>query len=582
MLLSAPVRAEVTRKLHHLVAPSVILDFAEAELLRYLEQIFGASGSSASSLPVLFTDELSDTTPLRFDGYRITVLSGSVTIAAAQERGMLYGVYGLLRMLGCSFVFPGAERERIPRLTHCTLPEGVTEQSPWIEFRGLCLYDTTAKTLPETLDAVDWMAKSSYNMLLTSIHRKDDTIGEVHAILWDEIGDELFPQLQKRGIAVEMSEHSTDYFFPREKLFAQHPDWFALIDGKRTAGQICYANADAVQAYAHSYAEFAKKNHQLQWLGVWPLDGGDYCQCAACRDPLTVLRSSMAVAAAVQQVRPDLLVEHLAYTPQSFTRPEQPLPKNMTVLVCDANDHTAYEWGQRTKDGGGAFYFDYRTGDHYRFCANLWINPFYCRELVNTFAAYGYRGVVSLYLPVTSWWQSSLNYYYLARFYANPTATVEEVTHTLATELFGAAQAAQMTDILMKIFTELQDQTLWSRQPFAPRHLKSDSAQRSTALDAAHHARFQEVTEQLERQLDSVAFAESSPAAQSLDYLRAYVRLQELFYRCVDQYDNSRDTPARAEPFFEELAALAERYGAVFIHEEYARWRIAGRDSLLK
>ena len=222
---------------------------------------------------------------------------------------------------------------------------------------------------------VDWMGKNGYNFLLTSIHREDDTEQGDHAILWDEIGDVLLPELQKRGIVIDMSEHSTDFFFPREELFRQHPEWFALENGVRCPSQICYSNPEAVEVFGDRLAAFAADKPWIRFLGIWPLDGGGYCQCEACKDPLTIYRANRRIAEKLAAVRPDVIAEYLAYRPQSYTRPDEDLPKNMSALVCSVRDQVAYEWALRAKGAGGAFYFDYNTGDHYRWRSNLWLNP---------------------------------------------------------------------------------------------------------------------------------------------------------------------------------------------------------------
>ncbi|QTH43149.1 DUF4838 domain-containing protein [Cohnella sp. LGH] len=558
---------------------SPILAFARQQLDIYIERIFDSEAEPGRRLDVIFTSRTD--AELRHDGYSVTIGANEVTIASAMERGILYGVYEWLRMLGCRFTFPAARLEIVPQIKSIELEEQTVRKSPWLEFRGLCLYDTTGETLGQTIDRVDWMAKNNYNLLLTSIHRTDDSVDGMHAILWDEVGDKLLPELRKRGIAIDMSEHSTDYFFPREHWFALHPEWFSFIDGKRVPRQICYSNPDAVREYASSFAAFARENHYFQLLGIWPLDGAGYCECDRCRDPLTLLRANFYIADEIRRIRPDLLVEHLAYTPQSFARPREELPSNMSVLVCNVNDQVAYEWGVVAKNGGGAFYFDYHTGDHYRFRSNLWINPFYVREMVNTFAAYDYRGIVSLYLPIASWWQASLNYYYLSRFYYEPTASVEELTAELSADLFGARNRSSMTKVLMEIFRQLQDQTLWSGMPHKHSYYSEHISARNRELDRLHLEKMEITLRRIETWINEADYEGASPSEQTqLDYVREYVRLQRLYFCCIDQYDADIDRPERAEPYFHALGELEQRYGSVFISENYARWRIIGRDNI--
>lgn len=559
----------------HFGASPVTL-FAAEELTRYFEKIF-QNGKSATRLEVIFS--LDETQAILNDGSSICINEDEIVISASKPTGILHGVYEVLRMIGCRFLFP--DHEYVPTLCNLELENGKTLQNPVIEFRGLCLYHTTAQTLPQTLTAIDYMAKNGYNLLLTSISRHDDAVLGTHAILWNEIKDDVLPELVKRGILVDMSEHSTDYFFDRNKWFKLHPEWFSMIAGKRSPLQICFSNQAAIVEYAKAYVEFAETHHDFAILGTWPLDGGGYCECEGCKDPLAVYRANKYIANEISKVRPDLVVEHLAYTPQSFSRPNEKLPSNMSALVCSVKDTVAFEWGLKAKNGGGAFYFDYGTGDHYRFRSNLWINPFHSSDMVNTFYSYEYRGIISLYLPITATWQASLNYYYLSKLYYNPNADIEELTASLCIDLFGQKNAPVMTEAMMIIFKELQNQILWSGLPHKQDYFAEHITGRNRSIDRMHREKFESICKKLERLLATADLTDCDEfEKRQYELLCSYINLQWLYFTCCDQYDADCDTPQKAEPYFNELALLTQKYGSVFIPESYARWRIVGRDNI--
>ncbi|MCM3749032.1 DUF4838 domain-containing protein [Paenibacillus pasadenensis] len=580
MRLQAPLSVRYEYDAFTLEPDSPTLAFARDQLDAYLARIFtGGDPDRQQQLTVRFTNL--SAAELCFDGYAIEVNASAVTIASTLERGFLYGVYELLRIIGCRFLFPDAELEQIPHLTEFQLEERTIVKKPWMEYRGMCLYDTSRNTFERTRDTIDWMAKNNYNLLLTSIDRPDDSVDGAHSILWNEIANELLPELRKRGIAIDMSEHSTDYFFPRDHWFELHPEWFSLFDGKREPLKLCYSNEDAVREYANSFVQFVQQDDYYQFIGTWPLDGGGYCQCEGCRDSQAILRANAYIADEIAKVRPDLIVEHLAYTPQSFDRPQGDLPRNMSVLVCNVNDQVAYEWGMKAKHAGGAFYFDYHTGDHYCFRSNLWINPDYIREMVNTFAAYDYRGIVSLYLPITSWWVASLNYAYLSRLYYEPTASIEELTSELSADLFGSRNRDLTTAILMLVQGQLQDSTLWSGTPHKHVYYCEHITGRNRELDRLHAERFASTMSDIESKFNRIDLTDASPFEHmQLECLREYVRLQDLYFRCVDQYDADVDSPTKAEPYFQALRDAESRLVQAFITERYARWRIVGRDNI--
>ena len=551
----------------------LVLNFAAEELSRYLGLILAQESGEIS----IFLEPSEK--ELRYDGYRIVCRDRKIRIQAACARGILHGAYELLRKLGCRFTFPGEARQHLP--SQVSILSQIDETyEPWLEYRGICLYHTTKQTWQKTLDAVDWMAKNGYNLLLTSICRPDDSVQEEHAILWEEIGEKLLPELQKRGIEIDMSEHATDYFFPREKLFPEHPEWFSLKEGKRQPIQICYSNPEAVEAYADNLAAFAADKPWIRFLGIWPLDGGDYCDCEGCRDPLAIYKANVRIAEKLAAVRPDLTVEHLAYTPQSFARPTEKAPENMSVLVCSVRDKIASEWALCTKNGGGAFYFDYNTGDHYRWRSNLWLNPYWCREMVNVMAAYGYRGIVSLYLPVECWWQSSINYWYLRRFYYNPAADIVELTKELAEELFSSACKEQMADILLDIYKKVQDPVLWNGMPFKFEWFQERLWNRNQALDSVHLSIMRQELCQLRESLDRISVPKQNLFSHNRKLLEQYLELQRLYYENIDQFHAESDTQAQADPYFAFLHQLEQQEDSPFITEQYARWRIIGRDNI--
>lgn len=557
---------------------SLILNTAKAQLEEYLYKIFGKGENRLNiSFNVMSCEDL------QHDGFILNVSDGCIEIISPLERGVLHGAYELLKALGCLFMFPKKSMEVVPRHESFVLENGKRVKNPLIELRGLCLYQLGKKTITQALECIDFMAKNCYNLLLTSIHREDDTDGFCHEILFKEVQEQLLPLLQSRGIVIDMSEHSTDCFFPRDKLFKQRPEWFSLQNGKRTAGQICYANKEAVESYISAFVEYVKNNHSFQIIGTWPLDGGGYCQCEECQNPLLIYNVVCQIAEKIGEVRPDLIVEHLAYTPQSFTRPSQPLPKNMSVLVCSEKGTIAYEWGKCAQNSGGAFYFDYCTGDNYRYRANTIINPYYINTMVNNFATYKYRGIVSLYLPITAWWQSGINYWLLGESYYNPFESAEQQMERLAAGLFGKENAHILKDALYLTVSRLQSKLLWSSHPHKHTYMAGHNDNRPKQLDALHLKEYCEIYRQIMQIIDNADLnVMTAYEKQQLEYFKAYLALQKIYYTDIDMFDSATQNESQANRYLSALSKLEQSPDNPFISENYARWRIIGRDNILK
>ncbi|MEG1571228.1 MAG: DUF4838 domain-containing protein [Clostridia bacterium] len=554
-----------------------ILAFAHSEAVGYLKRML----PSGYVLPTL-TFTMAAVHGVEHDGFSASLNSGQAIITAPKARGVLYGVYALLEKLGCRFTFPRPQMEVVPGLERLPDIEAFTE-SPVMQCRGLCLYGLNREALAETLMTVDWMAKNRYNFLLASEKRECDAVQGFNGVLYGEVRDEVTPELQKRGIVLDMSEHSTDCFFSRKDLYPKHPEWFALCNGKRIPYQMCYANEEATDYYAAQYAAYAAAHPEMQMLGVWPLDGGFYCQCEQCKNPSTVARAVAKVARAVHAVRPDLVVEHLAYTPQSYPIPDFEMEPNMCVLVCAKTDGIAQDWARHMEKNQGAYYFEYNTADNYRWRANVWIQPDYCRWIVGRMASMNYMGMVSLFLPIQSWWIAAVNYAFLRRAYWDVTFDRDTALTELCAELFGTgAEAGKAAFELM--LDQVQRRELWQRFPHADLdgYEWESFDQRNASLDAA---RASKVRSGVQSALGILTHMDKSQltAAQEL-HLRcftAYIHIVGLCHQWVDGFDGGCDEwQGRLEPLFDYLEQLQKELGPVFITPEYARWRLIGRDNV--
>ena len=135
---------------------------------------------------------------------------------------------------------------------------------------------------------------------------------------------------------------------PPSRYFADHPDYYSLVDGKRKCSsdsQLCLSNPGVFKVVVDALVAEAKANPKELTLGLSPNDAPDgSCECDACRaanarfgSPAgTLLDFVNKVAAAVQAALPDrkIWVETLAY---QYTE-KAPTPGTIApagnVLVC--------------------------------------------------------------------------------------------------------------------------------------------------------------------------------------------------------------------------------------------------------
>jgi hypothetical protein len=230
-------------------------------------------------------------------------------------RGALYAVYGYLQdVLG--FRWLTASVEVRPQLTELSLPtdEVDAQERPAFAVRDVGYFEA-AQGL--------WPVRNRLN--------------GAHA------GGHLGPQW---GGAVRYARfvHTFYDLVPPERYFAAHPEYFALVDGRRrpALAQLCLTNpaivpiaAAAVRAwFAQDPGAAIASVSQNDWLGA--------CECAACRALVEaegsqsgpVLSFANAVARAVAQEYPERLIDTLAYwyteDPPRHLRPEP----NVAVRLC--------------------------------------------------------------------------------------------------------------------------------------------------------------------------------------------------------------------------------------------------------
>lgn len=484
--------------LHYIVIPDhsdQVIKFAASELKVYLKKITGqelqiVESADNKNRKRAIQLVLEDDKTLKWDGYKIKTSVKGIRLESGEPRGLLYAVYTLLEESGCSFFYPGEKEEIVPQSTKIVFRPDTTAYNPILENRGLAPYGLQANSTDLGRKFIDWMAKNRLNYILVSEDRPSDSDGPAHGSIWKEVREELLPELQKRGFIIEMSEHCAPVFFPRS-LYKDHPDWFAMNNGERKlgpppySGQMCYSNKEAVEYYATAIAEYAAKHPEFHVIGTWPLDGGKYCECEQCKDPETVFKAAMHVAEKVRLVRPDMIVEHLAYVVQTRQPPKmEKIPDNMSVLWCPdagAMDSLAHEWIEKVSHAGGVYQFEYYMGDNYRSRANVWLRPAYSVQVARHASEMGFRGVISLFLPMQNWWRSSFNNWFFARACWDPNLDIKLCIRKYCHNYYGK-QASDVEEIFNLILTDLQPELYKNQLETAPERLPKVRASSKTIL----------------------------------------------------------------------------------------------------
>ena len=247
------------------------------------------------------------------EGYVLKTVGKRLVIAGGEPRGTLYGVYGLLEEhWGCRWFTPDCSRiPHYDRLVIGPLDETIV---PALEYRE-----------PFTFDCFDgdWCARNRMNS-------SSARLGPQHG------GKVRFGS----GFFV----HTFNRLVPPEKYFDEHPEYFALVKGKRLKDrtQLCCTNEDVIRLVTEGILKAIENDPEAFVFSVSQNDWYNYCECEKCQALAKAEESQIApvlqmvnrVAEVVAQRYPDKAIETLAY---QWTRkpPKTMRPRpNVIIRLC--------------------------------------------------------------------------------------------------------------------------------------------------------------------------------------------------------------------------------------------------------
>ncbi|MDQ3439912.1 MAG: DUF4838 domain-containing protein, partial [Planctomycetota bacterium] len=279
--------------------------------------------------------------------FSIHVRADSITVNGASGRGLLFGTYRLLDAIGCRFLAPQYDHykdsaEIIPRTTTLTVKEWPNLWiSPKLKYRKLYIEEGISHDEANLRQMIEWMSKVGYNVLVCPLD-----YGNRGRVKWDNWRAALTPELQKRGITIEVGGHGYENFLNAEmdggKHFAEHPEWFGADEKgsrrKQKSYVFCTSNAAAVDFVTKSFLDYVAKRPEIQVFDFWPPDGARWCACNDCaklgEPPERQAKLLSHVSREVAKVRPDLKMEAIAYS--SYIKPPrtETIDKNVLIDFC--------------------------------------------------------------------------------------------------------------------------------------------------------------------------------------------------------------------------------------------------------
>ncbi len=277
---------------------------------------------------------------IKDDGFVIVAGRDGVQIISLKQRGLLYGVYELIRSCGgVVWLYPGAEGEICPKSPDFVVPAQLAVHNPDFALRRIALNGCARLKLYDTWD---WMVRNGFQVQSPML--KD--------------GDPDKQWLEMRGV---LFRESADFYSlfgganGQVKMMAEHPEYFGLRDGKRVpvgydknCSQPCTSNPEVVEYVAARILErIARYGDAEVAFHLANDDHTQWCQCENCLklDPPEETAKRVvstrwwlfinAVAAKVlSPQRPNVTFETFAYQNFRDVPPGVKPDPRVVVVIC--------------------------------------------------------------------------------------------------------------------------------------------------------------------------------------------------------------------------------------------------------
>ncbi len=316
---------------------------AANELAGFLRQITGATfkikdppASGQSRLlvgPGAAKSAVADfsTEGLGSDGIVIRTVGDDLILAGGRPRGTLYAVYTFLEEnIGCRWwsskasTIPIKPTLRIGRLNVRYVPPLEYRETFWFDaFNG------------------DWAVRNKSN---GNSERLDAKRGGKH--MYQGFVHTFFPLIQP------------------EKYFADHPEWFSEIDGKRIheRAQLCLTNEEMRAELVKNLKQRLRNNPTATIASVSQNDWHGNCQCSKCAaiekeegSPAgLMLRFVNAVAEEIEDEFPNVAISTLAYQytrkPPKITKPRPNVIVRLCSIECSFSKPLSDERNRKFRD----------------------------------------------------------------------------------------------------------------------------------------------------------------------------------------------------------------------------------------
>jgi len=452
--------------------------FAAEELQTYLKESLNVEIDVEKGVPAkgaffISTSELNpevaaDAGPFeegKYDRCIVSCQDDCVFMIGENPMSALYAVYDFLQdRLNIRFFAPGREHEYIPTHSALHLENGFVLRTG----SRFVIRDYVTNN-PETLS---FAVKN-----------------RVNTIKWEGLNCDAknLETIRAHGVKLRGPGHIWSLFVPDESLFEKHPEYFPMIDGRRTVNNrtACFSNPEARRIFIQKLRNYLRKNPYWDIFAFWAEDIKDpyYCGCPKCTDmeiPDWYITLVNEAARVVEEGLPHAVFEFIAYHGTRFT-PKQVKKlyrngENMLFNFCIGYTRDLYNPFEKKTYGSAEVFEMYQNWrnylsdvgfkgqimimDYYNLCeepnqgprgrALLWPMEV-IREDVRFYLKEGIDGVGDWICLDRLCWPSPFNVWCWLQLWKNPDTTVEALKDDFYPKYFG-----EVGDDVRKYMDELE------------------------------------------------------------------------------------------------------------------------------
>lgn len=252
------------------------------------------------------------------DGIFISIENGAGIITGSNERSVLIAAYRFMYELGCRYLYPGTDGEKIPKRTldYADVSADVQE-TPSYNHRGICIEGAVG--YEHVFNTIDWLPKVGMSAFFTQFSTpgtffrkyyekfykdsKDRDFGnEIPNRDIDAMIDSLLCEIETRGLVY----HAVGHGWNCAPFGIDDSGWekfegeidesvkniLALRNGKREFfggvpknTNLCYSNPYVQNKMTDAVVEYCKNHPSVDYLHFWLADEAlNQCECEKCAE----------------------------------------------------------------------------------------------------------------------------------------------------------------------------------------------------------------------------------------------------------------------------------------------------------